>query len=103
MNHIILECGGVGGLVTSCRQRSIPLNLGSAPLLCLVPLRQPAPSKLSLSLAKWGPVFLVCVKVSALSVDLIYLALDFHQSGYYLDVDNIHYILSIPAGTSTLQ
>ena len=36
-----------------------------------------------------------------MSVDIIYLGLDYHQSGWYLDVDNIHYILTIPAGKTS--
>ena len=84
--------------VENCLIENIPINFGSPPFFCLLPLKQPLPTKRKISLTKWGPIFLFCVKISVLSVDLIYFILDYHQSGYYLHVDNIHYILSIPAG-----
>lgn len=84
--------------VENCLIENIPINFGSPPFFCLLPLKQPMPTKRMISLTKWGPIFLFCVKISILSVDLIYFILDYHQSGYYLDLDNIHYILSIPAG-----
>ena len=46
----------------------------------------------------WGPSILLGVKVVILAVDLIHLLIGYTPSGYYLDVDNIHNILSIPAG-----
>lgn len=91
--------GGTERLSSYCQQRNLTLNLGAAPLICFLPFKRPIPTKKSLSLIKWGPIFLLCVKVTTLSVDLIYLAFDYHQSGWYLDVDNIHYILFIPSGT----
>jgi len=89
--------GGTERLSSYCQQRNLTLNLGAAPLICFLPFKRPIPTKKSLSLIKWGPIFLLCVKVTTLSVDLIYLAFDYHQSGWYLDVDNIHYILFIPS------
>ena len=41
---------------------------------------------------------LFCLKIIILSVDLIYLLVGYSPSGYYLDLDNIHAVLNIPAG-----
>lgn len=98
IGHIIDTSGGMSQFVENCLIENIPINFGSPPFVCLLPLKQSMPTKRSISLIKWGPIFLFCVKISILSVDLIYFILDYHQSGYYLDLDNIHYILSIPAG-----
>jgi len=45
-----------------------------------------------------GPSILLCVKVLILAVDLIHLLLGYIPSGYYLSIDNVHNILSIPSG-----
>lgn len=100
IRFVITGRGGSRMLAQYCRDHEIPFNTGSAPFVCFMICTKPAPSPMKLALAKWGPVFLFCVKVSILSVDIIFLLLDYHQSGWYLDVDNIHYILSIPAGQS---
>ena len=47
---------------------------------------------------KWGPIVLFCFKIIILSVDLIYLIVGYSPSGLYLDLDNIHAVLNIPAG-----
>ena len=47
---------------------------------------------------KWGPIFLFCLKIIILSVDLIYLIVSYTPTGIYLHVDNIHAVLNIPAG-----
>lgn len=98
IGYIIDTSGGMSQFVENCLIENIPINFGSPPFFCLLPLKQPLPTKRKISLTKWGPILLFCVKISVLSVDLIYFILDYHQSGYYLHVDNIHYILSIPAG-----
>lgn len=98
IGYIIDTRGGMSQFVEHCLIENIRINFGSPPFFCLLPLNQPMPTKRMISLTKWGPIFLLCVKISILSVDLIFLILGYHQSGYYLDVDNIHYILSIPAG-----
>ena len=41
---------------------------------------------------------LFCLKIIILSVDVIYLLVGYSPSGYYLDLDNIHAVLNIPAG-----
>ena len=105
IQYIRFVINGVGGsrkLSQYCLEHGIPFNIGSAPLVCFMVCTNPPPSPMKLALAKWGPVFLFCVKVSILSVDIIFLLLDYHQSGWYLDIDNIHYILSIPAGESLM-
>ena len=98
IRFVIMGLGGSRKLAKYCRDQQIPFNIGSAPFVCFMACTNPPPSPMKLSLAKWGPIFLFCVKVSILSVDIIFLLLNYHQSGWYLDVDNIHYILSIPAG-----
>ena len=98
VQFVTQEMGGVDQLITFCHNNNIVYNLGSPPFVCLMPLKQPAPTRFLMSLAKWGPIMLFCVKISILSVDIIYLLLNYHPSGWYLDVDNIHYVLSIPAG-----
>ena len=44
--------GGTEKFAQHCRDEEISLNLGSPPFLCLLPLKQPAPTKLNLSLVR---------------------------------------------------
>lgn len=98
VQYVTLEMGGLSQLISFCHSHNILYNLGSPPFICFMPLKQPTPSKFLMSVAKWGPIMLFCVKISILSVDIIYILLNYHPSGWYLDVDNIHYVISIPAG-----
>ena len=41
---------------------------------------------------------LFCLKIIILSVDLIYLMVGYTPTGSYLDLDNLHAVLNIPAG-----
>ena len=74
------------------------LAVGSSSFLCLLPCNNQRVTKNRLSLVMWGPSILLGVKIAILAVDLIHLLIGYKLSGYYLDVDNIHKILNIPAG-----
>ena len=76
----------------------MPLAVGSPPFICFLPCNNQRVTKSRLSLVMWGPSILLGVKVVILAVDLVQLLIGYTPTGYYLDVDNIHNILSIPAG-----
>ena len=99
IRYITVKHGGTRNLAALCKKKNISLNLGSPPFICLIPFKQPSPTLASLAIVKWGPIMLLCVKIATFAVDIIYYILDYHPSGMYLEVDNIHYILHIPAGS----
>jgi hypothetical protein len=94
----LAQCGGKDEVTFYCTDRDLPLAVGSPPFICLLPCNNQRVTKNRLSLVMWGPSILVGVKISILAVDLIHLLIGYKPSGYYLDVDNIYNILSIPAG-----
>ena len=113
IKSVVDQAGGTEKFAEHCRDHDVKLNLGSPPFICLLPVRQPSPTKFNLSLVgspleagdlifslqiKWGPIMLFCLKIIILSVDLIYLIVGYSPSGLYLDLDNIHAVLNIPAG-----
>ena len=89
----LAQCGGKDVVTFYCTERDSPLAVGSPPFICLLPC-----NKNRLSLFMWGQSILLGVKIAILAVELIHLLIGYKLSGYYLDVDNIHKILNIPAG-----
>ena len=92
------QCGGKDVVTFYCIERDLPLAVGSPPFICLLSCNNQRINKNRLSLVMWGPSILLGVKIAILAVDLIHHLIGYEPSGYYLDVDNIHNILNIPAG-----
>ena len=91
-------CSGKNAITKYCKEKEIPLQIGAPPFVCLQPCSNVQLTKKRLSVVLWGPRFLLSIKCLIFTVDVVHLLVGYTPSGFYLDVDNIHNILNIPAG-----
>ena len=50
IKSVVDQAGGTEKFAQHCRDHDVKLNLGSPPFICLLPVRQPSPTKFNLSL-----------------------------------------------------
>jgi len=97
INFTLDLCSEKELIIEYFKEKEVSLQIGAPPFICLTGCKNVGLSKKGLSFVIWGPRLLFSVKFLLLAVEVVYALLDYTPSGYFLDVDNFHNILNIPA------
>ena len=90
-------CSGLDVIINYCIRKKIPLKIGAPPFVCLLPCNSVKITRKRISLVMWVPRVVLMIKIIILTVDVAYLVLRYTPSGLFLNIDNIHKIVNLPA------